>query len=210
MAEAELLEGLDALAHMLIARAAPVRFDVASSADEQLQIFALRYATVVEEGWVSPAAYPDGLERDAFDNSAVHVAGWQDAELVATARLVLPQKGRKLPTELDFELIVQPEGEVVDIGRAIVARDYRARDHTLFGALLSRCWLEIRKRGYMNLCGAASGWRLERYRQFGLPLRTIGPPRQYWGEERYPVFLEGREFASFARPFTAMRPATTG
>jgi hypothetical protein len=110
---------------------------------------------------------------------------------------------------LDFELTVEPEGAVVDIGRAIVARAYRARDHTLFGALLSRCWLEIRRRGFVNLCGAATGSRLERYRQFGLPLRTIGPRRQYWGEERHPVFLEGREFATFARPYTALRSATT-
>src|ERR1051326_4908005 len=171
-------EGLDAVAQLLIARAAPVRFDVASSAAEQREVFVLRYATVVEEGWVSSAAYPDGLERDAFDESAVHIGGWQDAELVATARLVFPDRDRKLPTELEFELTVQPAGAVVDIGRAIVARSYRSKDHTLFGALLARCWLEIRTGGYANLCGTASGWRLERYRQFGLPLRIIGPPRR--------------------------------
>jgi predicted GNAT family N-acyltransferase len=203
------MEGLDVLAQMLIARAAPVRFVVASSAVEQQQIFALRYTTVVEEGWASPTTYPDGLERDAFDDSAVHIGGWQDAELVATARLVFPQQGRKLPTEQEFALTIQPERGVVDIGRAIVAKAYRSRDHILFGALLSRCWLEIRERGYTNLCGTASGWRLERYRQFGLPLRIIGSPRHYWGDERFPVFLEGREFAMFAQPYTAMRPATT-
>jgi predicted GNAT family N-acyltransferase len=200
------LEGLDALAQMLIARAAPVRFVAASSAAEQRQIFALRYATVVEEGWASATEYPDGLERDAFDASAVHIGGWQDAELVASARLVFPEQGRKLPTELEFALTIEPEGEVVDIGRAIVAKAYRSSDHTLFGALLARCWLEIRERGYMDLCGAASGWRLERYRQFGLPLRIIGPSRQYWGDERFPVFLEGCEFATFAQPYTAARP----
>jgi predicted GNAT family N-acyltransferase len=203
------LEGLDALAHMLIARAAPVRFDIASSPAEQRQIFALRYETVVEEGWVPPTAYPDGLERDLFDDVAVHVAGWQDAELVASARLVFPEPARRLPTELEFELTVPPEGAVVDIGRAIVAKAYRSRDHTLFGALLSRCWLEIRQRGYEDLCGTANGRRLERYRQFGLPLRMIGPARRYWGDERYPVFLEGREFATFAQSYAPPRSVTS-
>jgi predicted GNAT family N-acyltransferase len=202
-------DSLDALAHVLIARAAPVRFDVASSAAEQRQIFGLRYETVVEEGWVASTDYPDRLERDAFDDAAVHVAGWQDAELVATARLVFPEQGRKLPTELEFELTVQPQGAVVDIGRAIVSREYRSRDHTLFGGLLSRCWVEIRRRGYVNLCGTASGSRLERYRQFGLPLRIVGPPRHYWGEERYPVFLEGREFAAFAQLYAGQRAGKT-
>jgi predicted GNAT family N-acyltransferase len=191
------LEGLDALARMLIAQAAPVRFDVASKVEEQRQIFALRYETVVEEGWVPSTTYPDGLERDAFDDAALHIAGWQEGELVASARLIFPEADRRLPTELEFELTVQPEGAVVDIGRAIVGKAYRSSDHTLFGALLSRCWLEIRQRSYENLCGTASGWRLERYRQFGLPLRIIGPSRHYWGDERYPVFLEGREFATF-------------
>ena len=197
-----MFDGLDALAHLLISRAAPVHFDVASGEAEQRQIFALRYATVVEEGWVSPTAYPDGVERDAYDDSAVQIAGWQEGELIGAARLVFPQQRRKLPTEQEFELTVEPEDEVVDIGRAIVSRSYRSRDHTLFGALLARCWLEIRKYGYVNLCGTANGARLERYRQFGLPLRIIGPPRRYWGEERFPVFLEGREFASFARAFS--------
>ena len=99
----------------------------------------------------------------------------------------------------DFELTVRPIGEVVDIGRAIVVKDYRSAEHTLFGALLARCWLEIRERGYQNLCGAASGPRLPRYQQFGLPPRIIGPRRRYGGEDRYPVFLSGEEFADFVR-----------
>jgi predicted GNAT family N-acyltransferase len=200
--EQDLLAGLDALAHVLLARAAPVRFELASSAAEQREIFALRYATVVAEGWVAPSAYPDGLERDDYDASAMHIAGRQAGELVAAARLVFPKYGTRLPTEQEFELTVEPGGEVVDIGRAIVAKAYRSRDHTLFGALLSRCWLAIRKEGYGNLCGTASAERLARYRQFGLPLKIIGQPRPYWGEDRYPVCLKGNEFAAFANQFT--------
>jgi predicted GNAT family N-acyltransferase len=193
-----MLAGLDALARSLIVRASPVRFDLAISGSDQRAVFRLRCETVLEEGWASPTDYPDGVERDESDDVAVHIVGLEKGSLVACARLVFPRAGRQLPTEKDFELSVRPAGAVVDIGRAIVSKEFRSAEHTLFGALLARCWLEVRLRGYHDLCGAATAARLERYRQFGLPLRLLGPPRPYWGAERYPVFLDGLEFARFA------------
>ncbi len=199
------LEALDALAKVLIGRAAPVQVDRAASPDEEEAAYRLRFATVVEEGWGTAADFPDGLERDEFDEHAVHIVGRDADNLIAVARLVFPEPGRLLPTEREFDLTVEPSGRVVDIGRAIVVKGYRSAEHTLFGALLARCWLEIRARGYQNLCGAASGPRLERYRQFGLPLRMLGASRWYWGEHRYPVMLSGQEFADFVqeRGFTS-------
>lgn len=190
---------LDALANALLARAAPVHFARADSASEREAVYRLRYATVVEEGWAAPADYPDGLEQDVFDEHAIHIIGRHDDQLVAVARLVFPRPDQPLPTEQDFNLTVQPPGGVVDIGRAIVVKEYRSTEHTLFGALLARCWQEIRSHGYINLCGAATARRLERYHQFGLPLRIIGPIRHYWSEDRYPVSLSGQEFAEFVR-----------
>jgi hypothetical protein len=193
------LEALDALANLLLARAAPVQFGPARSPAEQEAAYRLRFATVVEEGWAVATDFPDGLERDEFDDRALQVVGRDADRLIAMARLVFPEPARPLPTEQEFELTVHPGGSVVDIGRAIVVKEYRSAEHTLFGALLARCWLEIRARGYQDLCGAASGPRLERYQQFGLPLRILGPNRRYWGEERYPVFLDGQEFADFVQ-----------
>ncbi len=199
------LDALDALASVLLIRAAPLQFDRAACRAEQEAAYSLRFDTVVEEGWATAADFPDGREQDEFDERAVHVLGRDADRLIAAARLVFPEPGRELPTEQEFELTMQPADRVVDIGRAIILKDYRSAEHTLFGALLARCWLEIRARGYQNLCGAASGRRLERYQQFGLPLRIVGPSRRYWGEDRYPVFLDGLEFADFvhSRGFTS-------
>jgi len=36
---------------------------------------------------------------------------------------------------------------------------------------------------------------VERFRQLGLPVRVLGPAQEYWGEERYPLFLDGVELA---------------
>lgn len=199
------LDTLDGLAALLLVRAGPVRVDRAASDADKEAVYRLRFATVVEEGWAPESDFPDGLERDDFDDRAVHIVGRRGDALIAVARLVFPAPGCQLPTEREFELTMQPTGGVVDIGRAIVVKDYRSAEHTLFGALLARCWLEIRACGYQHLCGAASGPRLERYQQFGLPLRIVGPSRRYWAEDRYPVFLDGQEFAKFvhARGFTS-------
>jgi hypothetical protein len=193
------LDVLDGLANVLLVRAAPVQFDRAASLAEQETAYRLRFDTVVAEGWATAADFPDGLERDEFDEGAVHVLGRHGDRLVAVARLVFPERGRPLPTEREFALSMEPADRVVDIGRAIIVKDYRSAEHTLFGALLACCWLEIRARGYQNLCGAASGPRLERYQQFGLPLRILGSMRRYWGEDRYPVFLDGQKFAEFVQ-----------
>jgi N-acyl-L-homoserine lactone synthetase len=189
------LAQLDGLAHQLIARAAPIRFAVAASSVHREAVFRLRYTTIVDEGWAAAAALPYGTEQDEYDPTAVHIVGWDGQTLAATARLVFPDPPRRLPTEQEFGIIIEPPNRVVDIGRGIVAPEYRSPTHTVFGGLLARAWLEVRARGMRDLCGIATGARVERYRQYGLTLRVLGPARQYWGEERLPLFLDGAEFA---------------
>jgi N-acyl-L-homoserine lactone synthetase len=204
---AVLLMGLDSLARQLIERAAPIRFDVARSPAEREAVFRLRFETVVAHGWAPPVAFPEGLERDHFDERAVHVAGWHDGAIAAAARLIFPEPGQHLPTEHDFDLRIEPAQGVVDIGRGIVVPTYRSRGHTVFAALLARCWLEIRARGLHHLCGTTTPSRVARYRhQLGMPFRVLGPARTIWGEERCPVFLDGVEFAASALARAAAGP----
>ena len=191
--EAILLERLDEVARYLVSRAAPIRFEVACEPEERAAVFRLRFETVVKQGWATPADFPEGLERDAYDDQAVLVVGWDDGTLAATARLVFPEASQPLPIEQEFGLEIERRGGVVDLRRAIVAGPYRSRRHTVFVALLARCWLEVRSRGLHRVCGAANPAWLERYRQLGLPVRVLGPAQRYWGEERYPLLLDGVE-----------------
>lgn len=193
--QAKLLRYLDAGARQLVARASQIRFGLAESEEERAAVLRLRFETVVKQGWASRAELPEGLERDAYDDAATFIAGWHGDSLAATARLVFPEPTRRLPIEEEFELSTALPRDVVDLRRAIVTPPYRSRRHTVYGALLARCWLEVRARGLHRVCGAANPRWLERYRQLGLPVRVLGPPRQYWGEERYPLFLDGVELA---------------
>ena len=194
--EASLLGRLDVMARQLVARATPIQFGLARSPEERAAVFRLRFETVVKQGWATQAELPEGLERDAYDDDqAVLVVGWHGETLAATARLVLPDPSRPLPIEQEFELSSALPGGVADLRRAIVAAPYRSRRHTVFAALLARCWLEVRGQGFHRVCGAATPAWLARYRQLGLPVRVLGPPRTYWGEERYPLLLDGLELA---------------
>jgi N-acyl-L-homoserine lactone synthetase len=193
--QASQLARLDSIARRLVARASQIRFELACSQEERAAVFRLRFETVVKQGWASQAEFPEGLERDGYDDTALLVAGWHGETLAATARLVFPESTRRLPIEEEFELSTALPGGTVDLRRAIVAAPYRSRRHTVYEALLGRCWLEVHGQGLHRICGAVSSRWLERFRQLGVPVRVLGPPQQYWGEERYPLFLDGVELA---------------
>ena len=191
MSERAVLQTMDEVARALINRAAPIRFAVATSTPERTAVYRLRYDVVVEEGWVDPSALPEGLEHDAFDEEAIHLVGWDGEVIAATARLVPPRVGAALPTEDAFGLAIEPRGEVMDLGRGVVARRYRGRGHQIFFALLSMAWLETRARGFTRLCGTTAPSMLPHYSAMGFHVEVLGECRHWWGEERLPIKMDG-------------------
>jgi N-acyl-L-homoserine lactone synthetase len=182
---------MDTVARALAAMAAPIRFTVATSASDRAAVYGLRYQVVVEEGWIDASALPEKLERDIFDEDAIHLAGWDGDVLAATARLVLPRADRALPTEDVFGLTVEPRGQVVDLGRGTVARPYRGRGHRTFIALLSTAWLETRARGFTRLCGTTAPSMVPNYEAMGFHVEILGEPRHWWGQERLAIKMDG-------------------
>jgi N-acyl-L-homoserine lactone synthetase len=181
---------MDAVAHYMVGIAAPVRFDMAKSPSECEAVYRLRYQVVVEHGWAPPEAFPDGLERDAYDDRAVHIVGWDGAVLAAAARLIFPQPGCLLPTEEAFGIEIEPRGQVVDMGRQIVAHEYSQRQNRIFPGLLGQTWLEMRAHGISYVCGLFSPSMLRLYRILGLQLTVLAPAGRYWGEDRSPARLD--------------------
>jgi N-acyl-L-homoserine lactone synthetase len=179
---------LDRLSERLLAAAGELRVEIAGELEPILR---LRYAHVVARGWADAADLQDGLERDAYDDLAVHVAAWDGDALVGAIRLVPPVEGRRLPVEEAFDLVVAPAGGVADAGRLLIAPGYRGDPaHRAWGALFARCWLECRRIGVSVLAGSATPAWVERYRQIGFAFEVLGSPRPYWGEERVPVRLD--------------------
>jgi hypothetical protein len=175
---------LDGLVARVLAQY-PYRFSVPTEPDDRAVAFRIRHRAVEEQGWSGPAPYPDGLERDEFDERAVQILGWDGEQAICTGRLVLPPG--PLPTELAAGLRVEPRGAVVDVGRMTVLPDYRSYRAAAFIALLCRLYLEMRERGFEVACGMMSAPARALTERLGLRLELLGPELPYWGELRAPV-----------------------
>jgi hypothetical protein len=152
----------------------PYRFALATTPEERDVAFRMRGQAVGRD-----------VDRDAYDDVAVHVVGWLDDVPVSAGRLVCPP--HRLPTEDACELLIEPAGEVVDVGRMCVAPRHQTYRHAAFVALLSRLYLEMRERGYASACGMMSPRMRRLVRQLGLTLEELAPDRPYLGDDRAPV-----------------------
>jgi hypothetical protein len=186
------LESVDSLTARVLDHLRPIDFRVARSAAERESTFGLRYRVAVEDGLAEPADLPeDGLEREPADDRAVLIGGWDGETLTATARLVAPEPGVRLPIEEELGITFEPPGEVVEWTRMAVAPEYRDPGHLHFFGLMCACWVEMRRLGHSVGAGAVTAEVLELYRRMGIGLTVAGPPTHYWNEERYPVRFDG-------------------
>jgi hypothetical protein len=175
---------LDLLAANILARY-DYRFTVATDEAERDVGYRLRYLAVIDQGWAPETAFPDGRDRDAYDDGAVHVIGWDGDRAVATGRLVLPPG--PLPTEAICGITIEPRGRVVDVGRMTVVSDHQSTRHAAFLALLARLYLEVRARGYEVACGLMSARARSLMRLLGVPIEVLAEERPYCGDARAPV-----------------------
>jgi hypothetical protein len=174
---------LDALVTRLLTRS-PFEYRLAvDDADRELA-YRLRARVVVELGWRDLADLPGGLERDEYDDRALQVIGWDGDVPMSTGRVVLPPG---LPTEEACAIVVDPPGEVVDVGRMCVVPGHQGLEHAALIGLMCRLYLEMRAHGYAVACGMMSARAQVLVRHLGLRIEPLGPERDYWNELRAPV-----------------------
>jgi hypothetical protein len=190
---ADVVLRLDAIAATFVRRAAPLRFGVAEAPRDIAGAYRVRYEVVVARGWAEPVNLLDGFERDANDDDAVQIVGWDRDCVVATGRLVLPAPGRRLPTEEAFGVELASRERLVDVGRVCVAPAYGRYRHGVFRGLLGQIWLEMRRRGFQEACAAVNAQSARLYRWWGFRVSLLGPSRSYWGQERYPIRMSPPE-----------------
>jgi len=174
---------LDALVTRLLSRSS-FEYRVAASDSERALAYRLRASVVLDRKWRTAGDLPNGMERDEYDDHAIHVIGWDGEVAMSTGRVVLPPG---LPTEHECEIVVEPCGEVVDVGRMCVARSHQSLEHAALIGLMCRLYLAMRESGFSVACGMMSASARSLMRLFGLQLETLGPERRYWNESRVPV-----------------------
>jgi hypothetical protein len=174
---------LDLLVTRLLARS-PFEYRLAADDAERDLAFRLRGQVVVEQGWRRADELPGGLERDEYDDRALHVLGWDGDLAMSTGRVVLPPG---LPTEDVCGIVVDPPGEVVDVGRMCVVPGHQSLEHAALIGLMCRLYLEMRAHGYEVACGMMSARAQVLVRHLGLQIEPLGVERRYWNETRMPV-----------------------
>ena len=191
---------LDALITRMLARS-PFDYRVAADGAEREIAYRLRGSAVLDRGWCTAGDLPGGMERDRYDDRAVQVIGWDGEVPMSTGRVVLPPG---LPTEEACGIVVEPRGEVVDVGRMCVAASHQSLEHAAFIGLMCRLYLVMREQGFRDACGMMSAPARALMRLFGLQLEILGPERTHWNESRAPVRFSlmsaARLVASAQRP----------
>ena len=168
---------LDALVTRMLAMS-PFDYRVAAGDSDREVAYRLRGGAVVDDD------LPGGMERDKYDDRAIQVIGWDGDIAMSTGRVVLPPG---LPTEEACGLVVEPRGEVVDVGRMCVARTHQGLEHAALIGLMCRLYLVMREHGFGVACGMMSVPARAMMSLFGLQLEILGPERTYWNESRAPV-----------------------
>jgi hypothetical protein len=174
---------LDALITRMLARS-PFDYRVADGDSEREIAYRLRGGAVLDRGWCTASDLPGGMERDGYDDRAIHVIGWDGDVAMSTGRVVPPPG---LSTEEACGIVVEPCGGVVDVGRMCVAPSHQSLEHAAFIGLMCRLYLLMRERGYRFACGMMSPPARAMMGLFGLQLEILGPERTYWNESRAPV-----------------------
>jgi N-acyl-L-homoserine lactone synthetase len=187
---AEVLSRGDALAQQLLAWLHPLRFEEAGAQEQREAAYRLRYQAVIEEGMEPTPSAADRLERDAFDDGAVQILGWDGAEAIATCRLVLSGAGPCLPLEESFGPVARA-GPVAEWGRVVSDRRLRGEGARIVMGLAARGWLSMRSRGVVTAIGVTSPRLVTLFRALGFPLVVLGTAQVHWGVRRVPVICEG-------------------
>ncbi|MCA1680858.1 MAG: GNAT family N-acetyltransferase [Actinobacteria bacterium] len=166
----------------------PFRLGRARTVAQIEEMQRLRAETMIEMGWASSEDFPDGLERDAHDERAIHVGAWDGAQMIGVSRVILPDARGRLPIETDFGVELPAGCELVEIGRVLIVPARRGEGRrALSTALFAHCWREMRTIGYTELVANLPAKLIDVYRGVGFQIEPLGPGRWIWGEERHPV-----------------------
>ncbi len=135
--------------------------------------------------------YPEGIERDEFDEKAIHIAAYnRKGEIVGAVRLI---KNSELgfPTEKEFHLEKRmskvPHDKMAEISRFLT--DSKERGNMLMLELSKALYLYSRDHGIEHWIGCAESWFINKLNFFFGPIDMMGEPQFSFNAMNYPFTL---------------------
>ena len=200
---------LDRLVARMVA-AGPLRFTVAETDDERDLAYRLRHDAVVSRGLgrAGRAGRRARARRVRPRRGPRPRLGRTDRGVRRSASCSRPAR---CPPRRRARLVVEPRGQVVDVGRMVVAPSHQDADHTTFVLLLGGLYLEVRRQGLRRRLRDDVGAGPGPVPAARLPAEVLGPDRTYWHEARAPVRFEvGRDAPGLVERWSGRRGAQRG
>lgn len=137
-----------------------------------------------------PEDFPEGIERDAWDDYSVHFAAFLDGKIIGTVRLI---QGAKCDSGFLMEstFTLPPEIErakLLEASRIAVA--YEARGLGVFHALCKKAMQWSKAHGYTQWCLATQSHLLPTLYRSGWQIQEISGPTAYHGTLVYALILD--------------------
>ncbi|MFY9142081.1 acyl-homoserine-lactone synthase [Sulfuricurvum sp.] len=175
---------------------------IASTEIEQTAVLRQRHDVFVEEfNFFAPKDAIQKLEYDQYDTYALLFGVWEEDNLIASCRLILPNCPFGLPTltsmQIDSEKFKNDQ-TTAEISRITIASTQRGFRKTI--RILQIMQQEINRisaeYAIVQWVGAVGPAFLRLLNQSRLPYRPIGPLQLHIGAERYPIILTLQEYTS--------------
>jgi N-acyl amino acid synthase of PEP-CTERM/exosortase system len=121
---------------------------------ELAEVYKLRYKVYCEEwGFEKPEDYPDGLEKDIYDNHSLHFAAKDNTgKVIGTVRLILDSI-EGFPIEKHSQLNIKtdelPRESLAEISRLAISKEHRRRaeDAYIYGHSVDKKSIDRHKDG---------------------------------------------------------------
>lgn len=177
---------------------------LASALELRYQVYCL------ECNFLCPDDYPDGIERDEYDDTAAHFYAFDhDQQLAGYVRLVRPAGDAKFPFEqhcsVSADIRLPRPHEAMEISRLMVRKDYRRRPGDCLSGVNSRqnatplsgdrrhqapavllnlyrqMYQHCRRQGVRYLYAAMERTLARLLSQLSFGFQAIGPATDYYG-----------------------------
>ncbi|MDP2631978.1 MAG: GNAT family N-acyltransferase [Candidatus Uhrbacteria bacterium] len=159
-----------------------VMIHVAEPADME-SVERCRFDVYRMEGYIDPADFPNGRERDNYDNHAISVIASTAPGMytIGTSRLIL-NHDNTLPVQdsSHHNIDVKSGGKIAEVSRLCVRQEYRNAGKIKLGLYRVLCHLLLDQQ-IDTVYIIVDEKFMHTLNWLGFPFEQIGPPREYMG-----------------------------
>jgi N-acyl-L-homoserine lactone synthetase len=159
---------------------------------------------VEEFNFLPPVEENRELEYDQYDEYSLLLGVWEDDDLIASCRLILPNEPLGLPT-LNRMIIDSPifrrDYPTAEISRIMIAAGHRKFKKSVKVLQLMQKKIDqlSAEHGITQCIGSVEPAFLKLLHYANLPYQPIGPLQHHIGPDRYPVILKTDYLASLQK-----------